>query len=74
MAGDAVQNLQSLGQYTNIWCYDLCPHADRPRSRRLRSAFKVMTGVGMFLFIFAAFACGGFDVVPKAGKKEASWT
>jgi hypothetical protein len=33
-----------------------------------------MTGVGIFLFIFAAFACGGFDVVPKADKKEASWT
>ena len=30
-----------------------------------------MIGIGMFLFIFAAFACGGFDVVPKAGKKEA---
>ena len=51
-----------------------CPHADRPRSSRLRSAFKVVIGVGMFLFVFAAFACGGFNVVPKAGKKEASWT
>ena len=24
----------------------------------------------MFLFFFAAFACGGFNVVPNAGKKE----
>ena len=38
------------------------------RSRYTNADF---VGVGMFLFIFAAFACGGFDVVPKADKKEA---